>query len=224
MAGAPPLGSRRVITVHGFSPSGNCHKLRLLLEQLGEPYAWVEVDSSRGETHTPQFLALNPNAKVPVVEFDDGRTLSESNAILYYLADGSPFLPSDRWQRAQALSWMNFEQYSHEPCIAVARFIAGWTPLDSPRRAELPSLRERGHLALAVMERHLQSHDWFSGPAYGIADIALFAYTDVAGHGGIELAPYPAINAWRARVRATPGFVALPDPDPQAAQRIAQTL
>ena len=212
-----------MITVYGFSPSGNCHKLRLLLEQLGEPYAWVEVDSSRGETHTPEFLALNPNAKVPVIELDDGRTLSESNAILYYLADGSAFLPSDRWQRAQALSWMNFEQYSHEPYVAVARFIAGWTPLDSPRRAELPSLRERGHRALAVMERHLQSHDWFSGEAYGIADIALFAYTDVAGHGGIALAPYPAIDAWRARVRATPGFVALPDPDPQAAQRIAQT-
>ncbi|MBX9403568.1 glutathione S-transferase family protein [Lysobacter sp. BMK333-48F3] len=212
-----------MITVHGFSPSGNCHKLRLLLEQLGEPYRWVEVDSSQGQTRSAQFLALNPNGKVPVIELDDGRTLSESNAILYYLADGSRFLPSDRWQRAQALSWMNFEQYSHEPYIAVARFIAGWTPLDSPRRAELPALRERGHRALAVMERHLQSHDWFSGADYGIADIALFAYTDVAGHGGIGLDGYPALRAWLARVRATEGFVALPEPDEQAAQRIAQT-
>lgn len=212
-----------MITVHGFSPSGNCHKLRLLLEQLGQDYRWVEVDSSRGETRSEQFLALNPNGKVPVLELNDGRTLSESNAILYYLADGSEFLPADRWQRAQALSWMNFEQYSHEPCIAVARFIAGWTEPDSPRRAELPQLRERGHRALAVMERHLHGRDWFTGDRYGIADIALFAYTDVAGHGGIDLSSYPAVRAWLARVRATPGFVALPEPDAQAARRIAQT-
>ncbi|UOF17474.1 glutathione S-transferase family protein [Lysobacter capsici] len=211
------------MTVHGFSPSGNCHKLRLLLEQLGERYRWVEVDSSQGQTRTPQFLALNPNGKVPVVEFDDGRTLSESNAILYYLADGSEFLPADLWQRAQALSWMNFEQYSHEPCIAVARFIAGWTELDSPRRAELPRLRERGHQALGVMQRHLRDNPWFTGERYGIADIALFAYTDVAEHGGIGLSAYPAVQAWLARVRATPGFVALPEPDAQAAQRIALT-
>lgn len=212
-----------MITVHGFSPSGNCHKLKLLLEQLGQPYRWVEIDSSRGETRTPQFLALNPNGKVPVIELEDGRTLSESNAILYYLADGSAFLADDRWQRAQTLSWMNFEQYSHEPYVAVARFIAGWTPLDSPRRAELPMLRERGHRALQVMERHLSEHDWFSAGRYGIADIALFAYTDVAGHGGIELTPYPALQTWLARVRATPGFVALPEPDALAAERIAQT-
>lgn len=212
-----------VITLHGFSPSGNCHKLRLLLEQLGEPYRWVEVDSSQGQTRTPAFLALNPNGKVPVLELEDGRTLSESNAILYYLADGSAFVPTERWQRAQTLSWMNFEQYSHEPYIAVARFIAGWTPLDSPRRADLPRLRERGGEALAVMEHHLRAHDWFSGERYGIADIALFAYTDVAGHGGIALSSFPAVQAWLARVRATPGFVALPEPDAQAAQRIART-
>lgn len=223
MARAAQGRNLAVITVHGFSPSGNCHKLRLLLEQLGERYRWVEVDSSQGQTRTPQFLALNPNGKVPVVEFDDGRTLSESNAILYYLADGSEFLPADLWQRAQALSWMNFEQYSHEPSIAVARFIAGWTQLDSPRRAELPGLRERGHHALAVMQRHLSDKPWFTGERYGIADIALFAYTDVAEHGGVGLSSYPAVQAWLARVRATPGFVALPEPDARAAQRIALT-
>ena len=112
-----------------------------------------------------------------MIELDDGRVLTESNAILCWLAEGTPYLPGDAWQRAQALSWMFFEQYSHEPYIAVARFICGWTPLDSPRRAELPRLRERGHQALAVMERHLSSHAWFTGEAYGIADIALFAYT-----------------------------------------------
>ncbi len=201
-----------MITVHGFSPSGNCHKVRLLLEQLGRPYRWVETDSSRGETRTPSFLAKNPNGKVPMVELDDGRVLVESNAILCWLAEGTAFLPSDPWQKAQALSWLFFEQYSHEPCIAVARFICGWTPVDSPRRADLARLRAGGHAALAVMERHLASAPWFTGSAYGIADIALHAYTAVAPHGGIALDPYPAIRAWLARVEATPGFVPIPAP------------
>jgi glutathione S-transferase len=201
-------------TLYGFSPSGNCHKVRLLLEQLGRPYRWIETDSSRGATRTPEFLALNPNGKVPLLVLDDGRTLAESNAMLCWLAEGTPYLPADAWQRAQALSWMFFEQYSHEPYVAVARFIRGWTPADSPRRADLPRLRERGHQALAVMERHLLSSPWFTGAGahaqYGIADIALFAYTEVAGQGGFDLAPYPAIRDWLSRVRATPGFVGYP--------------
>ncbi|TDK21569.1 glutathione S-transferase family protein [Luteimonas aestuarii] len=207
--------------VHGYSVSGNCHKLRLLLAQLGRDHAWVEVDSSRGETRTPEYLAKNPAGKVPMLELDDGRVLVESNAILHFLADGTPFLPVDPWQRAQALSWMFFEQYSHEPYVAVARFIRGWTPLDSPRRADLPRLRERGHEAFAVMERHLSARPWFTGDDYGIADIALFAYTDVAHHGGFELSPYPAIRDWLARVRATPGFIAMPDPASENAALIA---
>jgi len=211
------------VTVHGFSPSGNCHKVRLLLEQLGRPYAWIETRSDTGATHTPEFLALNPNAKVPVLVREDGAVLTESNAMLCWLADGTAYVPTDAWARAQALSWMFFEQYSHEPFVAVARFIAGWTPLDSPRRADLPRLRERAHNALAVMDRHLSSHAWFTGQRYGIADIALFAYTDVAPHGGVSLDPYPAIVDWLARVRATPGFVAMPDPDPAAAALIART-
>lgn len=209
------------LTVHGMSTSGNCHKVRLLLEQLGTRYQWVEVDSAAGQTRTPRFLALNPNGKVPIVERSDGRVLTESNAILFWLAEGTPFLPVDGWQRAQALSWMFFEQYSHEPCIAVARFISGWTPTDSPRRAGLPQLRERGHAALAVMERHLAVNRWFSGPDYGIADIALFAYTAVAEDGGIALSPYPAIRQWLQRVRAQPGFVAMPAPDAQVLARLA---
>ena len=208
-------------TIHGYSPSGNCHKLRLLLEQLGRPYRWIETDSSRGETRTPQYLALNPNGKVPMLVREDGGVLVESNAILYYLAEGSAFLPDDPWMRAQALSWMFFEQYSHEPFIAVARFICGWTPLDSPRRVELPWLRERGHQALAVMERHLAAHEWFSGPRYGVADIALYAYTGVAEDGGFDLAPYPALRAWLGRVRATPGFLPMPPPAPENAALIA---
>nr|WP_220479068.1 glutathione S-transferase family protein [Lysobacter spongiae] len=213
-----------VITVHGFSPSGNCHKLRLLLAQLDRPYRWVETDSANGATRTPAYLVKNPNGKVPMLELEDGRVLVESNAILHWLAEGSVFLPDDPWQRAQALSWMFFEQYSHEPYVAVARFICGWTELDSPRRAELPGLRRRAHEALAVMERHLGGQDWFTGPAYGIADIALHAYTHVAGEGGIALSPYPAIEAWCDRVRATPGFVPMPAPDARAAERIARSL
>lgn len=202
-----------MITVYGFSPSGNCHKVKLLLEQLGHEYAWVETDSSHGETRTPEYLAKNPNGKVPMLELDDGRVLVESNAILCWLADGTSCLPADPWQKAQALSWLFFEQYSHEPYIAVARFICGWTPADSPRRADLPKLRERGHAALAVMEQHLAANPWFSGDEYGIADVALYAYTCVAPHGGIALDEYPSLRDWLTRVEATPGFVALPAPD-----------
>lgn len=212
-----------MITVYGMSMSGNCYKLRLLLEQLGRDYRWIEVDSARGETRTPAFLARNPNGRVPLIELEDGRVLVESNAILCWLAEGTGFVPADAWQRAQALSWMFFEQYSHEPYIAVARFIRGWTPADSPRRADLPRLRERGHQALAVMERHLQSADWFAGAAYGIADIALFAYTHCAGDGGFDLSAYPRIGAWLERVRATPGFVPMPPLDDEATARLALT-
>ena len=217
-----------MITVYGFSPSGNCHKVRLLLEQLGHPYRWVEMRSDDGSTRTADYLAKNPNGKVPLIELEDGRTLAESNAILHWLADtapaGSPeLLPADAWQRAQALAWMFFEQYSHEPFVAVARFICGWTPMDSPRRADLPRLRERSHQALAVMERHLSQRAWFTGEQYGIADIALYAYTHVADHGGVSLEAYPAIRDWLARVARTPGFVPMPEPDAAAAALIAQS-
>ena len=212
---------RESVTVHGFSPSGNCHKVKLLLEQLGRPYRWVETRSDQGATRTAEFLALNSNAKVPVLVRADGAVLTESNAMLCWLAEGSEYLPADAWERAQALSWMFFEQYSHEPYVAVARFICGWTPIDSPRRADLPKLRERAHAALAVMERHLSSHAWFTGARYGIADIALFAYTAVAGEGGVPLDAYPHIRDWLARVRATPRFIGLPDNDADVRERLA---
>lgn len=204
--------STEVITVYGYSVSGNCHKLRQLLEQLGRPFRWVEVDSPNGATRTPAYLAKNPNGKVPMIERADGSVLTESNAILCWLAEGTPYLPADAWQRAQALSWLFFEQYSHEPYVAVARFIRGWTPVDSPRRADLPRLIERGEQALSVMERHLQTHDWLTGPDYGVADIALYAYTHCAADGGFDLNKFPAIQAWLSRVQATPDFVAMPAP------------
>lgn len=210
-----------MITVYGYSSSGNCHKLRLLLTQLEREFKWVEIDSTAGETRTPEYLAKNPNGKVPMIEADDGRVMTESNAIMCWLAEGTPYWAGDAWQRAQVLSWLFFEQYSHEPYVAVARFIRGWTPLDSPRRASLPQLRERGNQALAVMELHLKSNEWFSGAAYGIADIALFAYTDVAGEGGFDLSAYPSVQAWLERVRQTPRFLAMPAPPVEAASRIA---
>ena len=209
------------VTVHGMSTSGNCHKVRLLLEQLGRPYTWVEVDSANGGTRTPAYLAKNPNGKVPMLKRADGALLVESNAILCWLAEGSAYLPADAWQRAQALSWLFFEQYSHEPYIAVARFIRGWTALDSPRRADLPRPHERAMQALAVMEKHLAQAAWFTGPAYGVADIALFAYTHCAGDGGFDLAAFPHVTDWLARVRAQPGFVSMPGVSDDVAERLA---
>ena len=210
-----------MITVYGMSTSGNCHKIRLLLEQLGRSYRWIEIDSANGETRTPEYLAKNPNGRVPMLELEDGRLLVESNAILCYLAEGTPFFPADAWQRAQALSWMFFEQYSHEPYIAVARFIRGWTPADSPRRADLPRLVERGEQALAVMEKYLDKAPWFSGSDYGIADIALFAYTDCAGDGGFDLAKFPLVSNWLSRIRANAGFVPMPAVSAEVAARLA---
>ena len=194
-----------MITVYGMSMSGNCYKLRLLLEQLGRDYRWIEVDSARGETRTPAFLARNPNGRVPLIELEDGRVLVESNAILCWLAEGTGFVPADAWQRAQALSWMFFEQYSHEPYVATPRFIMKHLPADAPRRAELPDRLERGRAALAVMERHLADHRYFAGGRFSVADIALYAYTHVAHEGGHDLAPYPQLRAWLDRVAGQPG-------------------
>lgn len=196
--------------VYGMSESGNCHKVKLLLEQLQQPYEWREIDILKGESRTPAYLAMNPNGRVPVLQIDTHTFLPESNAILYYLAEGTPLLPAERLQRAQVLQWMFFEQYSHEPYIAVARFICCYLPPDHERRAELPRLRERGHQALKVMEQHLTSRRFFVGERYSIADIALFAYTDVAGDGGFDLEPYPAVQRWLEAVRSQPGHVTMP--------------
>ena len=199
-----------MVSVHGMSASGNCYKVRLLLEQLGVPYQWHEVDTLGGGTRTPQFLAMNPNGQVPVLEYESGRCLPESGAILYYLAEGTPFWPAERLARAETLRWMFFEQYSHEPYIAVARFICLFLPPDHPRRADLPRLHVRGGEALEVMERQLAAHEWFAGGRYTIADIALFAYTHAAADGGFDLGPFPAIGRWLARVRAQPRWLPMP--------------
>ncbi len=198
-------------TLYDFLDSGNGYKIRLLLAQLQQPYRYVELDITRGETRTPQFLAKNPNGRIPTLEFEDGQCLAESDAILCYLAEGTAFLPTERLARAQVLQWMFFEQYSHEPNVATPRFIMHHLPADHPRRAELPQRQERGRAALAVMEGQLSTRSYFVGERYSIADIALYAYTHVAEEAGLELAPFPAIRAWLARVAAQPRHVRLLD-------------
>jgi glutathione S-transferase len=196
-----------MFTVYGMADSGNCYKVKLALEQLALPYRWIEVDSSRGETRTVKFLAMNANGKVPTLALEDGTFLPESNAILNYLAEGSRLLPGDRLGRARVLQWMFFEQYSHEPYVAVARSILRYQPPDSPRRAELPRLHERGNQALAVMEQHLRREPFLAAGRYTIADIALYAYTHCAAQGGFDLAAFPSVSAWLERVRTQPRHV-----------------
>jgi glutathione S-transferase len=191
--------------LYDYLSSGNGYKCRLLLRQLAIPFERVELDIMKEETRTPGFLAKNPNGKIPLLELDDGRCLAESNAILWYLAEGTRFLPDDRFSRAEVLQWMFFEQYSHEPNIATSRFILEHLPPDSPRRAELARKRELGHAALGVMEAHLARHDFFVASRYTIADIALYAYTHVADEGGFDLARFAAVRAWLERVRSQPG-------------------
>ncbi|KAF1005210.1 MAG: Disulfide-bond oxidoreductase YfcG [Luteibacter sp.] len=198
-----------MFTVHGLRTSGNCYKLQCLLDMLGKPYRWVDVDSAHGATRTPEFLAMNPNGKVPLLVLDDGRRLVESNAILCYLAEGSTYLSADPWKRAVTLQWMFFEQYSHEPYVAVARFIRRWLPEEHARYAELPQLLERGAKAFDVMEEALSHDAFFSGGDFGVADIALFAYTHCAADGGFEMSRWPRVAAWLDRVRAQPGFTAM---------------
>ena len=197
--------------VHGVSASGNCYKVRLVLEQLGLPYVWHEVDMMNGATRTDSFKRLNPNGKVPVLVIDDETTLSESDAILCYLAEGTPLLPTDRLERAQALQWMFFEQYSHEPNVAVARFILQF--LKRPDDARLPERIAGSYRALDVMERHLATRTYFVGERYTVADIALYAYTHVAAEANVDLSRYPAIRAWLERVRREPRHVEMPGVD-----------
>jgi len=192
--------------LYDYGSSGNCYKVRLLLSQLGEPFERVHLDIRKGETRTAEYLAKNPNRRVPLVEWPDGRLLAESDAILWYFGEGTPFVPEDRFERAQVLQWMFFEQYSHEPYIAVVRF---WhhSGLLEQNQAVLPEKIERGYHALGVMEKQLASHAFFVGERYTIADIALYAYTHVAEEGGFKLGEFPRINGWLERVRSQPRHV-----------------
>jgi glutathione S-transferase len=204
------LGNSEMLRLYDYWESGNCYKVRLLLSQLGKQYERVPVDILKNETRRPEFLARNPNHRVPVLEWPDGKCLAESNAILFYLADGTQFLPDDPWHRAQVLQWMFFEQYSHEPNIAVARF---WhfANLLEENVAALPGKMEQGYHALDVMERHLAGNRFFVAEQYSIADIALYAYTHVAHEGGFVLDRYVSVSAWLERVAGQDDHIPITD-------------
>ncbi|HYC08757.1 MAG TPA: glutathione S-transferase family protein [Steroidobacteraceae bacterium] len=197
--------------LHQMQMSGNCYKVRLAARQLGVALTLKDYGLHDGTTRKPEFLAKNPNGRVPLLELGDGRTLPESGAILWYLSEGSKLLPADRWGRAEVLQWMFFEQYSHEPYIAVARFWLAFAPQQEleKRRHLVGEWHAKGNAALAVMQTHLARRDWFAGARYSIADIALYGYTHCAGDGGFELGAYPAVRAWLKRVASEPGHLAL---------------
>jgi len=208
-------------TLYSMQKSGNSYKVRMLLARLGIRYRLIETDIFKGETRTPEFLAKNPEGYVPVLELPGGRYLGESNAILVYLAEGTPYLPEDRLDRAEVLRWMFFEQHSLEPNLGAARFwltmVKGGREL---QRHSLEDWMEKGYQALGVMEKHLESHRFFAAERYTVADIALYAYTHVAHESGFDLTGFPAIRGWLKRVAGDPGHV--PMDWHQAAAAIAE--
>jgi glutathione S-transferase len=197
--------------LHQMQMSGNCYKIRLAARQLGVDITLKDYGLHDGSTRRPDFLSKNPNGRVPVLEFEDGRRLSESDAILWYLSEDTFLLPADRWGRAEVLQWMFFEQYSHEPYIAVARFWLSFAPKEEleKRRHLVSEWHTKGNAALGVMQTHLARRDWFAGERYSIADIALYGYTHSAADGGFDLTTYPAVGAWLKRVAGEPGHVPL---------------
>jgi glutathione S-transferase len=198
------------LTLHEDPRSGNCYKIKLTAALLGLPLETRQYDILKGETRTPEFLgSVNAHGRIPVLQVGD-RFLPESNAACWYLAEGTRLVPEDRFERAQMLRWMFFEQYSHEPNIATLRFwcaFVGQANLSEQQRSQMLAKRMAGQEALATMEGHLQDRVWFAGDAASLADIALFAYTHVAEEGGFDLASYPSVQAWLARVPTLAGFV-----------------
>lgn len=186
--------------------SGNCYKIRLLLNQLNIPFATLEIDILKGESRTKDFLYKNPNGRIPVLEIEPGKFLFESNAIMFYLSEGTEFFPDDKFEKAQVMQWLFFEQYSHEPFIATSRF---WylTGKSEEFHEALKQKQAPGYAALGVMERHLEKNDFFVADRYTIADIGLFAYTHVAGEGGFDLTRFPAIESWIDRIKSQPGYI-----------------
>ena len=195
------------LKIYGDSRSGNCYKIQLLCSEMGVDYDWEEVDIIAGDTRAPQCLAMNANGKIPLLALPDGRYLPESNAILFYLADGSEFFAGDAYARAEILQWMFFEQYSHEPNIATSRFIIKYLGNPADRQTSLEEKKVGGYKALEIMEQQLRRHAFIAGDNYNIADIALFAYTHVAEEGGFELDDYAAIRDWITTIKGRPNFV-----------------
>ncbi|MGR6872692.1 glutathione S-transferase family protein [Pseudomonas sp. HK3] len=194
-------------TVYGDMMSGNCYKIKLLLSYLNIPHEWAHVDILKQETHGSDFKKMNPNTRIPVLKIENDEYLCESNAILNYLAYETALLPSDNLLKAKVLQWQFFEQYSHEPYIATARYINKYLGLPKEREAEYHAKQSGGHNALRVMNEHLSQTDYFVGQSYSIADISLFAYTHVAHEGGFELSMYPHILSWIERIKAMPEFI-----------------
>lgn len=192
--------------IYGDYFSGNCYKVALICELLCIQHDWVNVDVLQDQTQSREFLQINPNGKIPLLELDDGRYLSESNAIINFLAHGSKLLPKDSFELASVQQWQFFEQYSHEPYIAVARFIARYLGLPDDRRAEYESKHAGGNKALSVMETRLTSAPFLAGSFLTTADISLYAYTHVADEGGFDLGTYPAIREWLARIEEHPRY------------------
>jgi glutathione S-transferase len=197
--------------IYGDVHSGNCYKLKLLCSMLSIQHEWIAVDILKGESQTPEFLKLNPNGKIPLLVTDKGECLAESNAILFFLARNSDLLPGEALQQARVLQWQFFEQYSHEPYIAVARFIARYLGMPEHRKAEYESKQAGGNQALAVMEEQLQKSHFLIGDQCTIADISLYAYTHVADEGGFDLDRYPAISQWLNRIQSLDGYVGMDD-------------
>lgn len=195
--------------VYGDIQSGNCYKIKLAMSLLDIDHKWIHVDILANETATAEFLSRNQNGKVPVLELPDGRYLSESNAILAFLADGTTLLPEERFDRAKVLQWQFFEQYSHEPYIAVARFIAKYLGLPEDRRTDYESRQAGGHKALSIMETRLTRSAFLVGASLTVADISLYAYTHVAHEGGFDLSRYPAIQNWLGRIAAHPKYLSM---------------
>lgn len=200
------------LVLHEYAPSGNCYKIRLTAAHLDVPLIRRNYDIMAGETRTPAFLAnVNANGRIPVLQAGD-RFLPESNAACFWLADGSHLIPKDRFDRADMLRWMFWEQYNHEPNVATLRFwraFIGEDALNAAQRAQLPAKQAAGEAALKLMDEHLEGRDWFVGGALSLADIALYAYTHVAGEGGFDLARYPRVSRWLARVAAQPGHIVM---------------
>jgi glutathione S-transferase len=194
------------VLIYNSQVSGNCYKVRLLFAQLGIEYERHELDVVDRSNRPDVLGGRNPALRVPTLVLDDGRSLGESNAIVNYFAEGTPYLPEDRFERAQVLQWQFFEQYDHEPNIAVARFLLAYSGTN-PSEADLESQRRGGYRALDAMEGHLADRRFLVGERYSIADISLYAYTHVAEEGGFDLSRYPAIDAWLERVAAQPGHV-----------------
>jgi glutathione S-transferase len=197
-----------MLTLYSQQVSGNAYKPRLIMALLGIPFRIVDMNTYDGSTRKPEYLAKNPIGRVPLIEFEDGRFLAESNAMLLHFAEGTRYLPADKYDRAKAYEWLFFEQYSHEPAIAVRISIMTASErahLRTPERLE--QLLQSGNYALGVMENRLATASWLAGDSYSIADIALYAYTHRAALGGYDLGAYPGITAWLARVALQPGHV-----------------